>query len=84
MLPEPERAPQKPAEPTPAPRVEATPAPVKEAAPQPAVAQPAPVKKEAAAQPASPPVQKIAPAPQKKGGLFGWLFNKRIRGGASH
>ena len=84
MLPEPERAPQKPAELAPAPRVEATPAPVKEAAPQPAVAQPAPVKKEAAAQPASPPVQKIAPAPQKKGGLFGWLFNKRIRGGASH
>ncbi len=77
MLPEPERAPEKPAEAAAAPRVEA--APVKEAAPQ-----PAPVKKEAVAQPAPAAAQKVAPAPPKKSGLLGWLFRKRIPSGASH
>ncbi len=77
MLPEPERAPEKPAEPAAAPRVEA--APVKEAVPQ-----PAPVKKEAVAQLAPAAAQKAAPAQQKKSGLLGWLFRKRIPSGASH
>lgn len=114
ILPEPERAPVKPAEPAAAPApVAAAPVPAAAApapvavAPAPAAVAPAPVKvapapvaapvTEACAQPAAPiaaaaekasPAQPVKgglqapPAPKSKGGLFGWLFHKRVRGGS--
>ena len=74
MLPEPERAPEKPAEPAPSPAPAA--APVKEASAQPAAAAKTPP-----AQPVKGVLQ-APPAPKSKGGLFGWLFHKRVRGGS--
>ena len=85
MLPEPERAPEKPAEPAPAPRAEAAPAPaaapVTEACAQPAAPVAAAAVKASPAQPVKGVLQ-APPAPDKKGGLFGWLFHKRVRGGS--
>jgi PTH1 family peptidyl-tRNA hydrolase len=77
MLPEPERAPEKPAEPAPLPTPAA--APVTEARAQPAAA--AAAVKATPAQPVKGVLQ-APPAPSKKGGLFGWLFHKRVRGGS--
>jgi peptidyl-tRNA hydrolase, PTH1 family len=71
VLPEPERAPEKPAEPVAAPVAEAAAAPAKLAS--------APAK-EAAPQPVKGVLQP-PPAPEKKRGFFSWLFHKRIRGG---
>jgi PTH1 family peptidyl-tRNA hydrolase len=75
MLPEPERAPEKPAEPAKAPSPAPAAAPVTEAPAQPAAVKATP------AQPVKGVLQ-APPAPSKKGGLFGWLFHKRVRGGS--
>ncbi len=90
VLPEPERAPEKPAEPAKAPIAEAAApvaAPVKEVPAQPAApaAAAAATKEAPVKEAAAPPVKGVLPpppAPQKKGGFFGWLFHKRDRGGA--
>ncbi len=82
MLPEPERAPEKPAEPAPLPAPAA--APVTQAPAQPAAVKASPAAAAAKAPPAQPVkgVLQAPPAPNKKGGLFGWLFHRRVHGGS--
>jgi PTH1 family peptidyl-tRNA hydrolase len=87
VAPAPVEAAPAPAEATPAPTAaapaaaEATPAPVTEARAQPAAPIAAAAEKASPAQPVKGVLQ-APPAPKSKGGLFGWLFHKRVRGGS--
>ena len=75
MLPEPERAPEKPAEPGAIASTRGRPCDRGARATRAAAVKAAP------AQPVKGVLQ-APPAPNKKGGLFGWLFHKRVRGGS--